>query len=157
MSKPPRRRKSLPKIRSKKTTTDIEKTATEKNTPENDVGYGNPPRNHQFKPGQSGNPKGRPKGAKNEATILYELLHRKISIRESGKTRKITILEAILMRHTEKSVGGDIKSATFILNRYGASAAGEPQRSEFPDIDHEILEDFARRLMAQRAIEELRP
>lgn len=88
MSKPPRRRKSLPRVR-------ITKTITEASAPENEVGYGKPPRTHQFKPGQSGNPKGRPKGAKSEATILYELLHRKIPIREGGKTRKVTVLEAI--------------------------------------------------------------
>ena len=38
-----------------------------------EVGYGKPPKAHQFKPGQSGNPKGRPRGAKSEATILREI------------------------------------------------------------------------------------
>ncbi|MGY3477315.1 DUF5681 domain-containing protein [Bradyrhizobium ottawaense] len=42
------------------------------------VGYGRPPREHQFKPGQSGNKNGRPKGSKNEATIINEILDRKI-------------------------------------------------------------------------------
>ena len=39
-----------------------------------DVGYGKPPKANQFKPGKSGNPKGRPKGARSEATMLVELL-----------------------------------------------------------------------------------
>jgi Family of unknown function (DUF5681) len=45
------------------------------------TGYGRPPIEHRFKPGQSGNPRGRPKGKKNEATILHELLNRKITVR----------------------------------------------------------------------------
>lgn len=116
---------------------------------DNDVGYGRPPRSHQFKPGQSGNSSGRPKGAKNEATILYELLHRKIPVRESGRARKITVLEAILLRFTEDSLKGNTKSAAFLLNRHGALAAGEPQGFDFSADDREILEAFAQRLMTQ--------
>jgi hypothetical protein len=36
------------------------------------VGYCRPPREHQFKPGQSGNPRGRPKGSRNRATIINQ-------------------------------------------------------------------------------------
>jgi hypothetical protein len=36
---------------------------------EYDVGYRKPPKHKQFKLGQSGNPRGRPKGSKNESTI----------------------------------------------------------------------------------------
>ena len=50
------------------------------------VGYGKPPKQHQFQPGQSGNRKGRPKGAKNKATLLREILDRKIEVR-NGSTR----------------------------------------------------------------------
>ena len=50
---------------------------------------------HKFKPGQSGNPKGRPKGAKNESTILREIFERKIESQTGNRSRKITILEGI--------------------------------------------------------------
>jgi len=69
-----------------------------------DVGYACPPRTHRFKPGQSGNPKGRPKGAKNESTILREIFERKIESRTGNRSRKITILEGILLRITEDSL-----------------------------------------------------
>jgi hypothetical protein len=91
---------------------------------DDDVGYQKPPRAHRFKPGESGNPRGRPKGAKNEATLLFELLHRKVDIRENGITRKITILEAMLHRLVEDSLKGNVKSAAFLLNRLAAMASG---------------------------------
>ena len=118
---------------------------------EGEVGFGRPPREHRFKPGESGNPKGRPKGSNNESTILHELLHRKIDVRQGGRTRKITVLEAILMRFTEDSLKGNTKSAAFLLNRYGAMVSGEPDGPEISTDDREILEEFARKLIDQHA------
>src|SRR5271155_1806032 len=51
--------------------------------------YQRPPRKGQFKPGQSGNPRGRPKGSKNIRTYVTEHLNKKIPIIERGKTRKV--------------------------------------------------------------------
>jgi hypothetical protein len=121
-------------------------------TESRDVGYGQPPREHQFRPGRSGNPKGRPKGAKSEATILQELLKRKIPIQQHGNTRKITILEAILLRFTEDSLKGNTKSAAFLLNRHAAATSGLPQPDEpLADDDRELLAAFARKLQGNRA------
>jgi hypothetical protein len=53
-------------------------------------GYARPPKAHQFKPGESGNPRGRPKGARNLRTDLSEIMKKKVSVRESGKQRRIT-------------------------------------------------------------------
>lgn len=113
-----------------------------------DVGYGRPPRGHQFKPGQSGNPRGRPKGAKNEATILRILLNRKIEIREGARTRKVTIFEAILLRFTEDALKGNTKAAAFLFNRYAATTqVGDSQSSDdINEDDREVIADFVRRL-----------
>lgn len=44
--------------------------AQPKKKPDYSVGKGKPPKHTQFKPGQSGNPKGRPKGSNNLKTDL---------------------------------------------------------------------------------------
>jgi Family of unknown function (DUF5681) len=112
------------------------------------VGYRRPPIHGQFKHGRSGNPRGRPKGSKNESTMLRELLHRKITIREGGKPRKVTILEAILTRFAEDSLKGNVKSAQFLLNRFGALVSGEVGESTIGDNDRQLLEDFKKQLLA---------
>ena len=53
------------------------------------VGYGRPPEETRFKPGQSGNPKGRPKGSKNLRTLFAEELRRSVTLKENGKTRRV--------------------------------------------------------------------
>ena len=54
------------------------------------TGYGNPPKHTQFKPGQSGNPAGRPKGAKNLKTDLEEEMRELIVVREGGNTKTVS-------------------------------------------------------------------
>lgn len=114
-----------------------------------EVGYGRPPRAHRFKPGRSGNPKGRPKGAKNEETILNNLLNRRIEIREAGRTRKITVLEAMLLKFAEEALKGDPKAATFLLNRYRPPDSEEGSGNEISQGDQEILDAFTKRVQDQ--------
>ena len=116
-----------------------------------DVGYGRPPREHQFKPGQSGNKKGRPKGSKNEATIINKLLNRKIDIRENGRLRKITVLEGILTRFADDALKGKDKSAAFLLNRqqFLETSSEQPANDVLDIDDRKILESYAQQLYAQ--------
>ena len=75
------------------------------------VGYGKPPKQHQFRRGRSGNPKGRPKGVKNTLTLLREILDRQVEIRTGSLVRKISVREAVLTRFAESALKGDIKAA----------------------------------------------
>lgn len=109
---------------------------------DDDVGYGKPPRAHRFKPGTSGNPKGRPKGAKSEATILQDLLQQKIGLNERGKTRRITLHEAILRRIAEDCLKGNTKSAAFLLNRYHAMSASKPEEAGLSEDEKTVLETY---------------
>jgi hypothetical protein len=114
-----------------------------------DLGYGRPPAQHRFKPGQIGNPKGRPRGRKNEATIWHDRLYRTITISENGTMHKITVLEGILLRFIESALKGDIKSAAFILSRLHGLESGESPADHFSDDDRKVLEAYAEIILAQ--------
>jgi hypothetical protein len=79
------------------------------------VGYGHPPKAHQYKPGHSGNPKGRPKGVKNLSTDVAEELAEKIPVTEHGKSYKITKQRALIKTLVAKGLKGDMRAAAQII------------------------------------------
>lgn len=107
------------------------------------VGYRQPPKQHQFRSGQSGNQKGRPRGAKNTSTLLREILERKIEVRTGSTVRKISVREAMLTRFAESALKGDIKSAAFLLQRYEvAETAQEYANSTKTQDEQEIIDAY---------------
>jgi hypothetical protein len=72
--------------------------------PTEKVGPGKPPRHTRFKPGQSGNPNGRPKGSKNFATILQQQLRKMVTITVDGKPKRVTVQEVIARRLANDSM-----------------------------------------------------
>jgi hypothetical protein len=74
------------------------------------TGYCNPPEHTRFKRGKSGNPRGRPQGTLNIATVLARTLRAKVVVNENGKRKKITKLEAAIQQLTDKATSGDLKA-----------------------------------------------
>ena len=79
-------------------------------------GYGRPPRHSRFKPGQSGNPSGRPKGAVSFRADLADELAELIAIRDDSGEMRITKRRAIVKKVVSASIFGDPKHASALLS-----------------------------------------
>jgi hypothetical protein len=112
------------------------------------VGYGCPPKATRFRPGKSGNPKGRPKGPKSVGAVLYDILHRRIEVTENGATRRIPVLEVMLRRLANEAVRSDpraLKLMLSLMDRYADAPEVGPHLEEMLAEDREILTRFLRR------------
>lgn len=85
--------------------------------PEEKVGYGNPPKHMQFKKGQSGNPKGRPKGSKSLKSVLGDELAREITLTEQGQTSKVTKMEALAKRLVSDALSGNPRALSELMRQ----------------------------------------
>jgi hypothetical protein len=86
------------------------------------VGYGMPPASTRFRKGQSGNPRGRPRGRRTEPP--YEaVLGQMVTIRENGIERRVTAAEAFLLHVTKRGLEGDSAAARAAMAAIGEARA----------------------------------
>ena len=114
------------------------------------VGYGNPPVRTRFKPGQSGNPKGRRKDQRNVHTVVDEALSQRITIREGNRTRSVTKLDAVILTMVSAALKGDTKAqAQLITLLRSLGMTGEPPEAPtqepFTADDQGLIADYFRR------------
>ena len=80
-----------------------------------EVGYGRPPKFTRFKPGTSGNPKGRPRVSKNLAAAFESALSERVPVNDNGRRKKIPTSEAIAKQATRKAAGGDLRALRLVV------------------------------------------
>ena len=81
-----------------------------------EVGYGKPPRHTRFVKGQSGNPRGRPYGAKNLSTLLDEALNEPVTVTENGGRRRVSKRQAIITQLVNRSATADFRAIKLLLD-----------------------------------------
>ena len=96
------------------------------------VGYGKPPRNRQFKPGQSGNPRGRPK-KKPENIDVLQILDRPVTVREGERTRQMQPKEVALRRQVNAALAGDKRALIHLLDQFRKHGVFDRPVQQRPD------------------------
>jgi len=123
------------------------------------VGYRCPPRDSQFKPGQSGNPRGRPRRDTSLLAILGRSLNELVTIRIEGRPRRVPLSEALIRKMLADAARGDHRARAQILKLEVVRAAlaadadkeaKEAGRSEdlLPD-DRAILDQLKQQLLEE--------
>lgn len=126
-------------------------------TDDYEVGFGRPPMHSRFRAGESGNPKGRPKKARNFKTLFLEEANTPINVREGGGEQEISKLHAVVKRDMERAIKGSDRAADRVQKNallFMADDETENARAPVSAADHAILDRFKERIASEAAVEE---
>lgn len=116
-------------------------------------GYKNPPKEHQFRKGVSGNPKGRPRKKKQSSSDpgldLIASVHRElgktISVQENGQHKEITKLEAFSAQLVAQSVNGKPSQQKMLLGLLMLDTQEETEKQTLEQLqshDEDLLNEL---------------
>ena len=114
-----------------------------------EVGYRKPPARTKFTKGKSGNPKGRPNGARNLKTDLLDELHATVVITESGRRRTLTRQRVLLKRLMNDALQGNQKASATLLNlimQFERSDSLTPEQMPSSNEDALIVQRFLEKM-----------
>ena len=115
---------------------------------EYEVGRCKPPRDTRFKKGQSGNPKGRPRGSGNLHTLLFRQLKKKVVIVVDGKRKKITKLEAAMCQLANEAATGKLRNIQLLLQMFSSMEKAQKMVSrDAPKLTEMPREQFSREVL----------
>jgi hypothetical protein len=113
-----------------------------KKPPTYKIGYGKPPKHTRFKPGQSGNPKGRKKRDKTIRSILQKISAEMVTAKLPEGERRMTALEFVLLSLRNRAAKGDSRAtAKYIDLTLAAFGIGEPDnnKQDISEEDRQLL------------------
>jgi hypothetical protein len=92
-----------------------------------------------------------PRDRKTRPPSSTNFFNRKVDVRQNGRLRKITLLEAICLRCAEDALKGNLKAAAFLLNRRQLleSSSERPANDVLDLDDRKVLESYVRQLEAK--------
>jgi len=118
-----------------------------------EVGYCRPPKEHCFQKGQSGNPKGRPKGLKNFDTILARELERPVTVTDNGVRRRRMKSEVMIRVVVDKALKGDLKAFLCLhkmmnsLEQGARARGGEGASADESELSDDAYKDAIKALL----------
>jgi hypothetical protein len=114
------------------------------------VGYGRPPVEHRFKPGNRANPSGRGKNTRNRKVVVREVLFELIKVNEGGVEKQMPALQVVLKRSLSQALKGDLKAAITVIGIAQREGFLTPEEEEavdaLSDNDMAIVQDAMQRL-----------
>jgi hypothetical protein len=117
------------------------------NDDEYEVGYRKPPKHSRFQKGQSGNPRGKPHGRKNSATLLKQALLASVLVKQNGHQTKTTKLRVIVTRLIHQAMQGDYPSIRLLLRYAGLDRLLNEPKHEPGGLSAEAGEAIRRALL----------
>jgi hypothetical protein len=94
-----------------------------------EVGNRRPPKHSRFKPGVSGNPKGRPKGSVNLRTRVAQQLHKTVTVTRNGRPVIMCKVDLIALQLVDSAAKGDLRATALALRLADEAAAAVSKAS----------------------------
>src|SRR6516162_1224848 len=114
-----------------------------------EVGYARPPRHSRFVKGQSGNPRGRPRGAENIKTLLDEALNELVVVTDHGGRRKVSKRKAFITQIVNGGAKGNFRAVPILLamlKDFESDTALQATEPAYTEADRQIIQHIQARL-----------